>query len=153
MFVTWVSKMTQGLQTNNKLINLNWDIKFVVTKTRNELQWSTMTYNDQPKWLTVKEKDKKNQGEAFNEQKTSILQCHATQQHKQHNTTQHNSELYRKSSTYEHQNRRCKLHSYFHFLVFKSVSLPDIFTRSPCHWLGARSHFSNIEREPNPSLV
>ena len=39
----------------------------------------------------------------------------------------------RKFSPYEHQDYRCKLHSYFHFLVFKSVSLPGIFTRSPCH--------------------
>ena len=69
------------------------------------------------------------------------------------NTTQHNSELYRKFSPYEHQNYRCKFHSYFRFLVFKSVSLPGIFTRSSCHWLGVRSHFWNIKREPHLSLV
>ena len=33
---------------------------------------------------------------------------------------------------YVHQNHRCSRHSYFHFLVFKSVCLHSIFMR--CHW-------------------
>ena len=40
-----------------------------------------MIYNDQGKWLTVKEKEKKHQGEDFNEQKTPIVRCHAMLQH------------------------------------------------------------------------
>ena len=36
-----------------------------------------MSYNYQRKWLTVKEKDKEHHGEDLNEQKTSIVLCHA----------------------------------------------------------------------------
>ena len=36
-----------------------------------------MIYNDQLKLFSVKDKDKKHQGESCNEQKTSAVRCHA----------------------------------------------------------------------------